>query len=128
MMVKKMTENTMLPTLSDPANPDCAIIVASTAAASPRGIIIDKNALSLLLTLLISEGSEILTIGILKNIKITDIPNPINNEIKLSNLMEMPTYTKKKVFIKNTNSLNNVFSIGLSNVGLFWENFVNHLL
>ena len=81
----------MLPTLSDPVNPDCAIIVASTAAASPLGIIIDKNALSLLLTLLISDGREILTIGILISINITDIPNPINNEIKLSNFIEMPT-------------------------------------
>ena len=66
-----MTENTMLPTLSDPASPDCEIIVASTAAASPLGIIIDRKALSLLLTLLISEGNDILTIGILKIIKIT---------------------------------------------------------
>ena len=117
----------MLPTPSEPANPDCEIMVASTAAASPRGIIMDKNALSLLLTLLISDGKEILTIGILKIIKITEIPSPINNDIKLSNLMEMPTYTKKKVFIRNTSSLNSVFSIGLSNVGFLFVNFLSHL-
>ena len=122
-----MTENTMLLTPSEPVRPDCEIMVASTAAASPRGIIIDRNALSLLLTLLMSAGNEILTIGILKIIKITEIPSPINNEIKLSNLMEMPTYTKKKVFIKNTSSLNNVFSIGLSRVGFLLVNLVSHL-
>ena len=123
-----MTEKTMLPTLSEPARPDCEIMVASTAAASPRGIIIDKNALSLLLTLLMSDGSEILTIGILNIISITEIPRPINNETKLSNFIEIPTYTKKNVFIKNTNSLNRVFSVGLSNVGLLSENFLSHLL
>ncbi len=127
MMEKKMTENTMLPTLSDPASPDCEIIVASTAAASPLGIIIDRKALSLLLTLLISDGNDILTIGILKIINITEIPSPINNDVRLSNFIEMPTYTKKKVFIKNTSSLNNVFSIGLSRVGLLLVNFLSHL-
>ena len=81
----------MLPTPSEPASPDCEIMVASTAAASPRGIIIDRNALSLLLTLLIFDGKEILTIGILKIIKITEIPNPINNDVKLSNFIEIPT-------------------------------------
>lgn len=91
MMVKKMTEKTMLLTLSEPAKPDCEIMVARTAAASPLGIIIDRNALSLLFILLMSDGNEILTIGILNIISITEIPRPINNEIKLSNFIEMPT-------------------------------------
>ena len=46
----------------------------------------------------------------------------------LSNFIEMPTYTKKNVFIKNTNSLNSVFSVGLSRVGFLSKNFLNHLL
>ena len=70
-----MTENTMLPTPSEPASPDCEIMVASTAAASPRGIIIDRNALSLLLTLLIFDGKEILTIAIVR----ISLPSNINN-------------------------------------------------
>ena len=55
------------------------------------------------------------------------MPRPINNDIKLSNFIEMPTYTKKKVFIKNTSSLNKVFSVGLSSVGFLSENFFSHL-
>ena len=49
MIVKNITEKTILLTLSDPANCDCDIIVARTAAAKPLGIIIDRNALSFLL-------------------------------------------------------------------------------
>ena len=91
MIVKKITEKTMLLTLSEPVKPDCDIMVARTAAASPRGIIMDKNALSLLLTLLLSDGNEILTIGILNIINMTEMPRPINNDMKLSNFIEMPT-------------------------------------
>ena len=91
MMEKKMTEKTMLLTPSEPLSPDCEIMVASTAAASPLGIIIDKNALSLLLTLLMSEGNDNLTIGILNIINMTEMPRPISKEIRLSNFIEMPT-------------------------------------
>ena len=90
-MVKNITEKTMLLTLSDPANPDCEIIVARTAAASPLGIIIDKNALSLLLIPLVLCGNAILTTGILNIINKNEMPSPINNETKLSNFIEMPT-------------------------------------
>ncbi len=86
-----MTEKTILPTLSEPASPDWEIMVARTAAASPRGIIMDKNALSLLLTLFIFEGNEILTIGILNIINMTEMPSPINNDMRLSNFIEIPT-------------------------------------
>ncbi len=86
-----MTENTMFPTPSEPANPDCEIMVARTAAASPRGIIMDKNALSLLFILLLPDGNDILTIGILSIINMMEMPRPINNDIKLSNFIEIPT-------------------------------------
>ena len=91
MMVKNMTENTMLLTLSEPASCDCEIIVARTAAASPLGIIIDKKALSLLLIPLMSDGNEILTTYILRIIIRNEMPSPINNDIKLSNFIEIPT-------------------------------------
>lgn len=118
----------MLLTLSEPGKPDCEIMVARTAAASPLGIIIERNALSLLLMPLVLCGSATLTTGILKIINKNEIPSPINSDIKLSNFIEMPTYTKKNVFIKNTNSLKSVFSVGLSRVGRLSKNFLSHLL
>ena len=91
MMVKNMTEKTILLTLSEPASCDCEIIVARTAAASPLGIIIDKKALSLLLMPLMPDGNEILTTYILRIIIKNEMPSPINNDIKLSNFIEIPT-------------------------------------
>ena len=91
MMVKNITEKTMLLTLSEPASCDCDIIVASTAAANPLGIIIDKNALSFLLMPLMCAGKETLTTQILSIIIKNEMPSPINNDMKLSNLIEMPT-------------------------------------
>ncbi len=90
-IVKNMTEKTMLLTLSEPANCDCEIIVARTAAANPLGIIMDKKALSLLLMPLMSDGNEILTTYILNIIIKNEMPNPINNDIRLSNFIEIPT-------------------------------------
>ena len=127
-MVKKMTEKTMLLTLSDPFRCDCEIMVARTAAASPLGIIIDKNALSFSSMPFTFDGRETFTTRILNIIIRNEIPNPINNDVRLSNFMEMPTYTKKNVFIRKTSSLNNVFSVGLSRVGLLCVNFFSHLL
>lgn len=126
-IVKNITEKTILATYSEPGSPDCVIIVASTAAASPLGIIMDKNALSLLLTFLMLDGNETRTIGILIMISKSDMQKPISNEAKLSNFIDIPTYTKKNVFIRKTNSLNSVFSIGLSRVGFLWKNLFSHL-
>ena len=91
MMVKNMTEKTILLTLSEPVSCDCEIIVARTAAARPLGIIIDKKALSLLLMPLMPDGNEILTTYILRIIIKNEMPSPINNDIKLSNFIEIPT-------------------------------------
>ncbi len=81
----------MLLTLSEPASCDWEIIVASTAAANPLGIIMDKNALSFLLMPLMSDGNDTLTTHILSIIIKKEMPSPINNDMKLSNFIEMPT-------------------------------------
>ena len=91
MIVKNITEKTILLTLSEPTNPDCEIMVARTAAASPLGIIIDKNALSFLLIPLMSDGNDTLTTHILNIIIKKEMPSPINNDMKLSNFIEIPT-------------------------------------
>lgn len=118
----------MLPTFPEPSSPDCDIIVARTAAARPLGIIIDKNALSLWSIPCVLAGSDILTTIILEIISINEMPRPINNDEKLSNFIDIPTYTKKNVFIKKTSSLKRVFSVGLSKVGFLLVIFFNHLL
>ena len=91
MIVKNITEKTILLTLSEPASCDCDIIVARTAAARPLGIIIDKKALSFALMPLMSDGSDILTTYILNIININEMLRPINNDMKLSNFIDMPT-------------------------------------
>ena len=91
MIVKNITEKTILLTLSEPVSCDCEIIVARTAAANPLGIIIDKKALSFLLIPLMSDGNDTLTTHILNIINRNEIPRPINNDMKLSNFIEIPT-------------------------------------